>query len=657
MILKMEKLFLYGHVEDKQAILNALMGLSCVQMIPPEELEQSDSTVALSPEQAMPALQARDIPAVYETEQKLSEIASALAILKDYEKKAGLFSKKAMLDYQQLGDFSNLEEALRKASGVRGISANIAEVKSSIAHCQFVKTALEPWRSFDLPLESLSTKTAVVTFYTLSNSCELSALSETLAGEGTVLEEVSADKDVRYVALLSPKTPGAQLTTVLREAGALLVTLPAESGTVAENIAQMDRQLLELDRNQEALHQSLREEAGDTALLKATHDRLSVKIASERARQNLLLTQQTFFAAGWLAEKDRSRVEKLLEPFDCYLLFKAPAPEEDPPVRFKNNALVEPFEVITEMYGFPAPKSVDPNPFIAPFFFLFFGMMLSDAGYGIILMVAGFIMSKKTKKGTFGNKLFSLIGLCGISTVIWGAIYGGWFGDVVTVIAETFFGAEIVIPALINPLQEPMTIMIMSFLFGAVHLFVGMGIRAYLLIRRGKALDALFDIGFWYLILIGLPMMLLGGTFVQVGMWLAIVGAIGLILTQGRDKKNIFMRLMSGIMSLYDITGYFSDVLSYSRILALGLATGVIASVVNILATLPGANLLGLVFFVVIFVGGHVFNLGINALGSYVHTSRLQYVEFFGKFFEGGGRPFSPLSPSAKYHVVNIKED
>lgn len=648
MILKMEKLMLYALSEDKQSILDRLMGLGCVQMVPPEELDGFEELGALA---------GRDAPAVYDYESKLSEVSSALGVLKEYEPKAKLFAKKDEVPLGDMLELGSAEEALKIAASVKGIVSNIAEVRSFQSADQFTRQMLLPWQRLDLPLERFSTRFAAAMLYTLPLSADLDGLRRELDELRAPLEEVSSDADQRYVAVIALSADRDAVSALLKERGGLPVSLPELTGTAAENIARIDEKNGQYEKNIQALNESLQAQAQNTGVLKLAYDQLSTAIGSQRAKQNLLLTDRSFAVCGWVAEADKARVEKALEPFTCCYEFQKPAAGENPPVRFKNNSLVEPFEVITEMYGLPNPSTLDPDPLIAPFFFLFFGMMLSDAGYGLVLAIAGFIAGKMTRKGTFGNKMFRLIGLCGLSTVIWGALYGSWFGDIVTVFANTFFGVSVTVPKLIDPLQEPMTIMIISFLFGAVHLFVGMGVKAYLCLRAGDWKGAVFDIGFWYLVLIGLGMMLLGGMALEIGKWMAIIGAAGLVLTQGRHKPNLIGKITGGVMSLYDITSYFSDILSYSRILALGLATGVIASVVNILSTLPGANIIGAVLFVVIFLFGHLLNLAINALGSYVHTSRLQYVEFFGKFYEGGGRPFTPFKPETKYNLIESKED
>ena len=313
------------------------------------------------------------------------------------------------------------------------------------------------------------------------------------------------------------------------------------------------------------------------------------------------------------------------------------------------------------MYSLPLATEIDPTAIMAPFYFIFFGLMLSDAAYGIILSAACFALMKKFKLEGTMKKLVKLLFFGGISTFIWGALFGGWFGDAVAVFTRTFLGREIAMPVIwFDPLEEPMTLLIFSIILGAIHLFVGMGIQAYMLIKDGKPWDALFDIGFWYMLIIGLVLFALGGSVAAIlstiGMWLAIVGAVGILLTGGRNKKG-FGKITGGLGSLYGITSYLSDALSYSRLLALGLATGVVAKVVNILGSLAGSGIVGLIVFIAVFLFGTVFNLAINVLGAYVHSCRLQYVEFFGKFYTGGGKGFVPLTENTKFVKIINKED
>ena len=234
-----------------------------------------------------------------------------------------------------------------------------------------------------------------------------------------------------------------------------------------------------------------------------------------------------------------------------------------------------------------------------------------------------------------------------------------------------FFGTTITVPALwFVPLNDPMKLLVFSLLFGVIHLFVGLGIKGYLCLKDGKVMDFFCDVVLWFMLLIGLILMLLpSDIFASIAQmnivfpaWLntgakalAIAGAVGIVLMSGREKKNPALRLALGAYDLYNVSGWLSDVLSYSRLLALGLATGVIASVINQMGSMLPNNVIGVIAFVVIFIAGHTLNLAINLLGAYVHTNRLQFVEFFGKFYEGGGEPFNPFKENTKY--ADVKEE
>lgn len=260
---------------------------------------------------------------------------------------------------------------------------------------------------------------------------------------------------------------------------------------------------------------------------------------------------------------------------------------------------------------------------------------------------------------------------CGLSTLFWGVMFGGYFGDFIDVFSKVYLHRPVTVkPVWFAPLNEPMRLLVFSMLFGLIHMFLGMGLKGYMLLRDRKYLDFFCDVVLWFLLLMGLILIFIPSSMfrsisqmdlnlspavIQVGKWMAIIGAVGILFMSGRDKKNPFLRLALGAYDLYNITGWVSDILSYSRLLALGLATGVIASVMNQMGSMLGDSVLGWIVFILVFVIGHIFNLLINLLGAYVHTCRLQYVEFFGKFFEGGGKEFHPFRENTKY--VDIKED
>lgn len=379
----------------------------------------------------------------------------------------------------------------------------------------------------------------------------------------------------------------------------------------------------------------------------AYYDHLTLQRDRLAVTDNFASTGQAVLITGWARAADVDRLEKELNQVSKTATLIATEPEEGEvfPVALKNSPLVEPFEAVTNLYSTPSHREIDPTPALAPFFFVFFGIALGDAGYGILLTLLSLFLLKKLQPKGMGEQLLKLLVLGGLATIGFGILSGGWFGDLLPLP-----------PLWFNPVDDPMKMLIFSLILGVIHLYTGMGIQAYRSIKAGKVMDALFDQGFWYLFLTGLPLLAFP-PLQGVGKVMALVGAAGLILTQGRNQKNVFMKLISGVGSLYDVTGYLSDVLSYSRLLALGLAGGVIAVAINTMGRmLASAGAIGLVVMVLLLVGGHIFNLIISALGAFVHTSRLQYIEYFGKFFEGGGKAFTPFQIKTQYVDVEERE-
>ena len=338
----------------------------------------------------------------------------------------------------------------------------------------------------------------------------------------------------------------------------------------------------------------------------------------------------------------------------------------------KNNKFSEPVESVLATYSYPDRREADPTAIMAIFYYIFFGMMFSDAGYGLVMALACGIMLLRFKNMEPGlKKSVKMFFWCGVSTTIWGLLFGSFFGDAVSVISNTFFGVAppdipgLVTPIWFNPVNDPMRMLMFSFLLGIIHLFTGLAICAYNNIRHKDYMAVLYDVISWYLLvggailaLLSLDMMgniagfTLPPVFLTVGGIMAGVGAVIILFFSGRESRNPVKRLLKGMYGLYGATGYLSDILSYSRLLALGLATGVIAQVFNQIGSMMGNSVIGIIVFCLIFFIGHLLNIGINALGAYVHTNRLQFVEFFGKFYKGGGREFKPFKINTKHYTV-----
>ena len=650
MILKMQKLTLIGFLADKEALLRDMMKKKCVQIEGPENIRDYESISEMT---------VAGVSQTYELEQDLAKFTSAIRAVSPYEEKGGLFAKKEQTDFSVMLDQKLYETAVLLRDEINGIVKQIAEQKNASSRAQLQITALEPWKDLDLDLSVTQTRSTALMYLTAAADVNLEELEKDLleASPLCYIHKVSSSSEMSCLLVLYHKDAQDAVMEVIKGFNTNRPDFASCKGTAAENISLLKNQIETSTQEIERLTEQLKAAAESAQLLKTGSDMISVQIDDQKVRENIFQTQSVFALTGWIAEEDADKVKKLLDRYSCYYTLEQPAEGDDPPVKLKNNKFVQPYELITEMYSLPTPDGIDPTPMLTPFFILFFGMMLADAGYGLLIFLLCFIGLKKFKPDEGFLKSAMQIGTsCGLSTMFWGVMYGGYFGNLIPQVAESWFGKTITIPAVFDMLNDPMSIMILSFLLGAVHLFTGMGIKIYMLAKRGHLMDGLMDVGLWYLILVGLPMMVLPAV-ANVGKILAIVGAVGLILTQGRHEKNILMKPIKGVMSLYDITGYLSDVLSYSRVLALGLAGGIIANVFNLLGTMPGFNLIGIIAFLLIFVIGHVFNLAISGLGAYVHTSRLQYVEFFGKFYEAGGKPFRPFQANTKYTLISDKED
>lgn len=650
MILKMQKLTLIGFLADKESILRDLMKKKCVQINGPENIQDYESIAQL----AVPG-----VAQTYELEQELTKFTSAIRAVAPYEEKGSAFSKKEISDFSSMLDKEIYSEAASLRDEINSIVKQIAEQKNIISRSQLQITSLEPWTDLDLDLSVTQTKSTALLYLTAAADVNLEEFEAKLQ-EATPLcyvHKVSSSSELSCLLLIYHKDAQDAVMNVVKGFNTNRPDFASLKGNAAENISSLKNKIETCSKEAQRLTEQLKVAATSSKLLKKGFDMVTLQIDDQKVRENIFQTQSVFALTGWLTENDMDKVKKILDKYPCYYTMVQPEEGDDPPIKLKNNKFVEPYEMITEMYSLPTPDGIDPTPVLTPFFILFFGMMLADAGYGLILFLLCFIGLKKLKPDEGFLKNAMNIGVaCGLSTIFWGVMYGGYFGNLITQVAESWFGVTVTVPAVFDPLNDPMSVMLLSLILGAIHLFAGMGVKIYMLAKRGHLLDGLMDIGLWYVLLIGLPMLALPVT-AGIGKVLSIVGAAGLILTQGRHEKNIFMKLIKGVMSLYDITSYLSDVLSYARILALGLAGGVIANVMNIMGTMPGLNIIGVVVFVAIFAIGHAFNLAISGLGAYVHTSRLQYVEFFGKFYEAGGRPFKPFKANTKYTLISDKED
>lgn len=658
-IVEMSKLSVICLNSRKKKFIKELMDLGVVEISKP----MSGSEENVIPEGTFLANNSAEVSHL---DAQIAAYGAAIDILDSYyDGKKSLFNtRKEVTEEDFIRNVEQNESYVKEiAEKISVLQKKINDNKAEINRLSILIKGLEPWRDFDLPLENTGTKTStiftgVVPIKTNTDNLLNAVLEE---APSAVIQKVSSDKIQNYLCFICLKEEKPKVLETLRQFSFTSVVLNDNSGTAAEAISKYEKTTARLNEEIELSVSELKELSKDIEKIEYIYDDLLIKRDRAKAVGDFINTKKVFCFDGWLPVDSIEKVKQVLDKNECYYEISEPIKNEETPIMLKNNKFASPFEAVTVMYSMPLAAEVDPTPIMAPFYFLFFGLMLSDAAYGIILSLACFALLKKFKLEGTMKKMVTMFFWCGISTFFWGALFGGWFGDAVAVFSKTFLGREIVInPIWIDPLQEPMTLLIFSLILGAIHMFVGMGMQAYMLIKNGKALDALFDVGLWYMLLIGLVLFGVGSMITpalsSVGKWMALIGAVGIVVTGGRNKKG-FGKITGGFGSLYGITNYLSDVLSYSRLLALGLATGVVAKVVNILGSLAGSGVVGIIVFIAVFLFGTVFNLAINALGAYVHSCRLQYVEFFGKFYTGGGKPFEPFVGKTKFVKIVNKED
>ena len=655
-IRKMQKLAVIGLDTEKEILMSKLSALGAVELIDQKDkLEEELWQTA--------AVQDDNMACAQQLDKKAGQAQAALEIIERFDtSKAPLFATRKRMwrkDVEAMAaDLSGVEAEIDK---ILGYGNEMHRINEAINKMDADLLYLQPWIDFDLPMEETQTQLCVIhkgTFPPDKNLDEISVQLEEQFGEFS-FRIVRKTKELTYAAWISLKENDEELLEAMKGNGFTEISFGELTGTPAWC---RDRLLAALETKKKELEELgtlIGRHVDAKESIEAYYDIVSLEAEKAKNRSKLLKTEKTFFLEGWIPKDCVAAAETVLGKTGCYYVFAEPGEDEKPPVQLDNSAVATPFESVTEMYALPAYGSFDPTKIFAGFYVVFFGMMLSDAAYGILMSIACFIILKKYDLEGMAYKLIKMFYYCGFSTLFWGALFGGWFGDIVTVVADIFFGKELAIPPIwFNPIEDPIKLLIFSLALGVVHLFTGLGIKAYMDIKDGRWFDALCDEGFWIVTISGICVWLGGAMVIPalagIGKWMTIVGVLGLLLTGGRDRKGIG-KVIGGFSNVYNITSYLSDILSYSRILALGLATGVIASVVNTMGSIFGGGVVGAILLLCIFIFGHILNIAINVLGAYVHTCRLQYVEFFGKFYEDGGEPFEPMGNKTKY--IRIEND
>ena len=631
----MKHLRLLGMESEREALLKAMQDMECVEI----------SSIDGSEEALKSGFAKPDDKALMSAQEASRAYRTALASLDRFApEKKGMFRKRQGVSRAAFFSAESEENACTAAEMINKDTRRLGEIESERTKNEALRATLAPWLTVDAPLGGADGALAVF-FGTVGLNVTddaLKALADSLDGLLT-WQQASSDRSLRYLLVMCHGSVKERALSALRDLGFSTVSFRGMTGTAKENDKALAENLAALEKERQEIEQRIAGLGGKREALLEASDRAAIALRREEAKSRLVGTDKVFLLEGWLPADRCAEIEKTLKPFTCAIETREPTEDEYPqvPVQLKNNKLTRPLNMVTEMYSLPAYGTLDPNPLMAPFFILFYGIMMADMGYGLLMMIASVIISKKYRpKGTSGE-LFSLLGLCGISTFIMGALTGGLFGDFLTqLVAIVSPGTVFALPKLVDPLDDLTMILIGSMALGMVQIVTGMAISLIEKCKRKKFLDAFFEEITWWIVFIGIALLALGkgAAVLYVGCVLVLLGPI----VQGKG----WGRLTGVFGSLYNhVTGYFGDILSYTRLMALMLAGSVIAQVFNMLAAMPG----NVIAFIIISMLGNAMNFGLNLLGCYVHDLRLQCLEFFNKFYVDGGKPFRPMTLDTEY--------
>lgn len=650
--LKMKKIELIALLTDSKKIIELLQRRGIVEICSntDDELFKTNVTSVVSSFEKfkVTAVQALEILDKYAPQKKTF---------------ADMLNGRTEVDKHDFGKGAmKLEEIMNAANEIVRSNRSINDFENNSSQLDIKCDTLREWIKLDIPLNFKGTASTSVFIGSVPFMISADQI-EAKFPSGCSAEVISSSKEQTNIFLILPKDSEEEASEALRSMSFIPISIK-ENMTPEELMRFCNTEKDKLKKSIEEQRKKIIHLAENRRKLEFAVDYLQMRKDKYEALNDLGFTEKTFVLTGYLPEKHILSLQKEIESkFTALITYSEPNEDEDVPVLLENSSFSAPVEGITKMYALPSVKDVDPTPVMSFFYYLFFGMMLSDAGYGLIMLIGTTIALKKFKLETSMRKTLTMFRNCGISTIIWGTLFGSWFGDIVQVVGREFFHKEIGSIALwFQPLDDPIKLLLYSFALGILHLFLGVAVSFRMTWKEGKKLDAFLDTVPVYLTVLGVAPLAAGiltnvPTILKtIGTYIMIAGVILLILTSGRHSKSVFGKFFGGIYALYNTaTGYLSDILSYSRLLALGLATGSIASVINLIGTMPENTAVKAVLLIIVFIVGHTANLAINLLGAYVHTDRLQFVELFSKFYTGGGREFAPLTTNTKY--IKFKEE
>lgn len=659
-VVKMKKLTLIGYGEQKDEMLDLLHRSGEVEIIPTSDFEETKK-IAFTADKDLLKDRLSRIDACLQFIAEQKRLVKALDKKSDkkteFGDKSGLFATAPILTWEEYNSVKGDEDRLLNTlSEIETYSKRLSELKSIIQRTKARIESVTPYLAVDFPLSILKDTlytTSIIGTVSSQKTEDVTSYLDTVDG----VEYTVYKGEPTVVTLVALKEIRDDIVGRLQSLE-FTIMKPDFSGTAKDEIDRLSTQILDAQAEEDDIAYAVVDYTHSSGALKILYDYYAIHHEMTEVKEGFSNTRYAYVLSGWVREDKEEYVNLLLADSGLVyeITFDTPTQQDVVPTALKNNNFVASYESITNMFSPPNYRERDPNPIMSIFYFIFFGLMVSDAGYGLLLALSGFIATRLIKTRD-GGKMFRIIAFGGVSTFIWGALFNSFFGV-----------ALLPITILFNPLSEPLSMFILALVMGVIQIMVGILLNGIGLTRQKKVFDAICDSLSWLLIFTGLIFVVLGmmgqsfisaklaKLFGDMGLILALVGVAILLLFGGRKKPNIIGKIIGGFGALYGIVNYVADIFSYARLFGLGLATGAICMVFNEMAGIV-ANLIpgiGIVASVLVLIVGHVFNLAINTLGAYVHNNRLQFVEFYGKFYEGDGRLFRPLGSETKY--IQIKK-
>ena len=645
----MKRLRVIGLEEERDTLLQHLQHMGCVEISEPEKQVADARWMALLK---------RDTAPLAEDKAEATQLTSALTALNKYAPvKSGLFIRRVAMTEEELFCPEVKQGAMETARIINDATREITRIYAALNKLSASLASLRPWAELDLPLEQEGTARTELIFGTAPSFTDPGILREKAqeASAYTELLPVSKDADQHYFLLVVWKEDADEVIAALRPLSFGVTKFKEMTGTARDNITRLEARQRELERKRAECEQTIVAQAAQRQTVQFVLDRVNQEIRRATVAERFLTDGRIFFAEGWIPAERLDDFAVLSKYVTCAWETADPVKGDSVPTLLKNPNWMNGINMVTEMYSLPAYNGIDPNPLMFLWYVFFFGFMFADVAYGLIIFFVSLVITRKFRPKKTLGQMFQLGMWLGASTTICGVFVGGFFGNVLEVIYSTFL-PNAVMPAWMqtfcsgiafSPVNDPITVLLVAIVVGCFHLLFGQLIHIYMGFRDGKGGDALLDVVPWWIVFVGIGVLVVKGTAIGL-----LIGILSLICTQGRHAYGIVRKFFGGVKSLYDFTSWLSDVLSYARLMALMLATSVIAQVFNTLGALPG----NILVFVLVFLVGHSFNIGVNLIGTYVHAARLQYLEFFGKFYIEGGIPFRPLEYDTKYVDITTEE-